>query len=856
MLEFQEDFFQQEIRNGFYLDVTMKTVWAAELELLQKVAEVCDKYGLAWYAAYGTLLGAIRHEGFVPWDDDMDIWMKRADYNKLMEVLQQELPKGYVVHSALSERGNDQFHTCVNNGTGINVSKEWLEQFHGCPFTVGLDIFPLDYLPREESKRKLQENLFLLAASAAQIARGLDRGEFAAAEGEDASVARARKADVINRMKEEIACLKENCGFDINEQLLKEERWYELSSEMWKWANQVAMMYDEQESDHLVMYLDYYKWKHKKYPKEWFEDIYSATFENVMLPIPCGYEKVLKIIYGNYHACVRKTGMHEYPYYARQLREVRKLLKQRTDLINGKAGVEETELPQDVMDIPGEWQKCMHNSNGEHKKVILYANDVWIYAFYGEEGLTRIEKVLNYFFEHRDILTLWWRPQPIMKHVLEQVGLELAEHYQKLLDDYKSAGFGICDESDAVERAVKYCDAYYGDMNAIIQPFQNEGKSIMISDLYGEEDAYHINCNRYVENNLIFSTSDAVEVGEKIYFSNYNYNALIELDKHTLKPSQMVCFSGLNYKEKQIHGQILKMESRLIFVPRGNYPLHMYDLQSGKQEVLHIPTGVKAALNRPWYAHLCAGKIYLFPCYGNMGLWSVCDKAANKENWWNIECTDKYFIHGQVSAEKVYSLEIYTNRMYVTNLITHEIESFELPDEQIYRLFYDGTDYWYITRNRFDVVRWNTAVGLVKRYEFQAWDLCHHTGLPYYGLGVDTQNIYLVSGDSTGLYKINKEIGNRELLVNLSDTFALPLGAEPFFRAYKDNLYIFFDSASGVVQIDQDSSAVSCYTDCKESEMICKPYEDKMLLEIGTLLYEESDWTMEKYLQAVAELKE
>lgn len=54
--------------------------------MLQRGAEVCDMYGIVWYAAYGILLGAIRHESFVPWDDDMDIWVKRKDYNKLMQL--------------------------------------------------------------------------------------------------------------------------------------------------------------------------------------------------------------------------------------------------------------------------------------------------------------------------------------------------------------------------------------------------------------------------------------------------------------------------------------------------------------------------------------------------------------------------------------------------------------------------------------------------------------------------------------------------------------------------------------------------------------------------------------------------
>lgn len=64
MLEFQEGFFEQEIREGFYIDKSVKASWAAGMEVLHKVAEICDRYDIAWYAAYGTLLGAIRHEGY------------------------------------------------------------------------------------------------------------------------------------------------------------------------------------------------------------------------------------------------------------------------------------------------------------------------------------------------------------------------------------------------------------------------------------------------------------------------------------------------------------------------------------------------------------------------------------------------------------------------------------------------------------------------------------------------------------------------------------------------------------------------------------------------------------------------
>ncbi len=156
MLDFPQEFFREETRDDFTIDTTMKTFWAAELEVLREIAEVCERHNLQWYAAYGTLLGAIRHEGFVPWDDDMDIWMLREDYNKFMEIAPKELPPGYKVESSLTDIGYTQFHCCVFNAFSISISEERLRRFHGCPFAVGVDVFPLDYLPRDEEEREGQ----------------------------------------------------------------------------------------------------------------------------------------------------------------------------------------------------------------------------------------------------------------------------------------------------------------------------------------------------------------------------------------------------------------------------------------------------------------------------------------------------------------------------------------------------------------------------------------------------------------------------------------------------------------------------------------------------------------------------
>ena len=78
-----EEFLREEIRCDYLVTEKYKKVWAVEIDLLLELDRVCRKHGLKYFLMYGTLLGAVRHGGFVPWDDDLDVIMLRGDYEKL-----------------------------------------------------------------------------------------------------------------------------------------------------------------------------------------------------------------------------------------------------------------------------------------------------------------------------------------------------------------------------------------------------------------------------------------------------------------------------------------------------------------------------------------------------------------------------------------------------------------------------------------------------------------------------------------------------------------------------------------------------------------------------------------------------
>ena len=881
MLEFQEGFFDQEVRDGFYLDTTMKTLWAAELEVLQKVAEVCDRHGLKWYAAYGTLLGAIRHEGFVPWDDDMDIWVKRADYNILMQVLPKELPEGYLVRGPLTDEGYDQYHTCLNSGNGISIAKEWLEQYHGCPFTVGLDIFPLDYLPRNEKDRDLQVQLLTMTGRIAQLAKNLSRGDYDTKEdetevsegeednrekeesidssktGDKQEKATTLKEEIIEEINLGIDYLEENCKLQVDHQLLEDENWGSLSSEIWKWANYLAMMYSEEESDYLVEFFDYIQCPRKKYPKDWFGDGYSATFENFMIPIPSGYEDILRHIYGHYMVCSRGGGTHEYPYYARQLRQLREYVKdieQRAQKV-GWLSIDEIEVEEESRELPEEWTALTLNENGLPKKIVLSANDPDIYIRYGNKALDKLEKNLRAFEKAKDIITFWWRPQPVMEKVLAQVSPDLCERYKQILDSYKAAGWGICDETDNVERAVSACDIYYGDLNAIIQPFQNANKSVMVNVVDGEggieEFIHDNNAGSKREFRVFISTSDYVEDEGHIYLANTNYNALVVVDKATQLIVKHIPFAETRHVVKNMHLQSVRLHNKIYFLPAEVPYIHIYDVESGTQKACHFLEETDAP-KESWGYFLYGEKVFLLPCKAALNLWSIrpSSDVPTCESWWGIPDEEAVLKHGKMDENCFYTLAESSDRLYITNVRTKKVKFFSLPDDQIKNIVYDGMDFWYTLNGTLDIVCWNQDKGIVDRFCMSQYIYQGYFNVVYAGICFAAGNLFLVSADREFLYVLEKEKRQLKILYCIEEYKQWRGDCEfvPYFKQVGNLLICIYRNTDIVLLIDLQTLKVerwnkSVGTEASIEEDVQK-YIYKVLLEETTyksvLLFEDN----------------
>lgn len=139
-----EGFLNEEIRNGYKIPHEMKKVWAVELDLLAEFDRVCKKHGIKYIASGGTMLGAARHKGFIPWDDDVDLMMMRDEYEKLCEIAPTEFKHPYFFQTEDTDPGFMRYFARLRNSetTGIQA----FEAGYNYKYNQGIfiDIFPMD----------------------------------------------------------------------------------------------------------------------------------------------------------------------------------------------------------------------------------------------------------------------------------------------------------------------------------------------------------------------------------------------------------------------------------------------------------------------------------------------------------------------------------------------------------------------------------------------------------------------------------------------------------------------------------------------------------------------------------------
>lgn len=140
-------------------DVRLEDIWSAEQSILDVIDKVCRDNNLRYSLAYGTLLGAVRHGGFIPWDDDIDIMMPRGDYDRLKEIWSDAAPEGFILQDEdkIDDYENNFAKIRKDNTTYLQFETERNNPRHKGFF---IDIFPGDRVAPGKIRKKIQYFLF------------------------------------------------------------------------------------------------------------------------------------------------------------------------------------------------------------------------------------------------------------------------------------------------------------------------------------------------------------------------------------------------------------------------------------------------------------------------------------------------------------------------------------------------------------------------------------------------------------------------------------------------------------------------------------------------------------------------
>lgn len=293
---FVENIDSDEMRSGFLVTSHRKKLWNVQLGLVNEFARVCKKYNLRWFAFYGTLLGAARHKGFIPWDDDLDVAMLRADYEKFKLIAPMEFKPPYFVDAWQDYRREDSENAFSQDEMTLPLITRQQDRAWGYPFCypmikikdsrtamiayperphvnqgIWIDVFPLDAAPPFADKKQayrfqVARELFLAISYPDYIRESLQKEKNFAADAGDL------------------------------------EKFLKLSHRQKVLVFENYMLNKFSAPSHVNQLRDFViTSKAVSYRAEDFGDVVYLPFEKTEIPAPVGYDRILTTGYGDWH---------------------------------------------------------------------------------------------------------------------------------------------------------------------------------------------------------------------------------------------------------------------------------------------------------------------------------------------------------------------------------------------------------------------------------------------------------------------------------------------------------------------------------------------------------------------------
>ena len=248
----------------------LKEIQSLALKLLMQVDEFCKEFQINYFLAYGTLIGAVRHKGFIPWDDDIDIWMKREDYKRMIDIFPKwGKERGLFINAAQTvQKKYNRAHAqiCLDNTKLIAHDRrnDYEEGYF-------LDIFPLDGTPNNAVLRWIRlTHLQILKNIATLAAYNCDT--------KINSMFKTRLIAIIARLFKNVDTQKVMLNYEA-----------------------VASQTNCSTSEYLqILTPGGRRGRNALLRREYFDSVKKMSFETITASVPAGYDQILRVIYGDY----------------------------------------------------------------------------------------------------------------------------------------------------------------------------------------------------------------------------------------------------------------------------------------------------------------------------------------------------------------------------------------------------------------------------------------------------------------------------------------------------------------------------------------------------------------------------
>lgn len=251
----------------------------AQMELLIETDRICSELNLTYYLIGGTLLGAIRHGGFIPWDIDADIAMPRADYEKFRAYWAKTKSDRYFYQHYTTEKNHDAPHAILKiRGTRVNfknADKAYEKQCEG----IYMDIFPLDQAPESPKKQLKQQKKIKFISRLMEGKRAHDY-----------------KTGKLRFLVKKLLKV-----------MLKPVSYSALAKKMDKYM----VMHNGECDKYLVSMASHYSYKKQLMPAKIYGTPQRINYEGVMLCAPAEIDDYLTRIYGDYMKLPPEEGRYE-----------------------------------------------------------------------------------------------------------------------------------------------------------------------------------------------------------------------------------------------------------------------------------------------------------------------------------------------------------------------------------------------------------------------------------------------------------------------------------------------------------------------------------------------------------------